>query len=82
MPGGGRERELASERLEKADDAERHDSPPGISAEGEVVDMAQYEAWQSEQDKRHQQAMQRREEVNINHGRAVEDNEPWEALHR
>lgn len=44
--------------------------------------MAQYEAWQSEQDKRHQQTMQRREEVNINHGRAVEDNEPWEELHR
>lgn len=66
--GGGRERELASARPEKADDAERHDSPPGISAEGEVVDMAQYEAWQSEQDKRHQQAMQRREEVNINPG--------------
>ncbi|CAK8742614.1 hypothetical protein SODG_005870 [Sodalis praecaptivus] len=32
--GGGRERELASARPEKADDAERHDSPPGISAEG------------------------------------------------
>jgi hypothetical protein len=50
----------------KKADAERGDLPPGIDAEGEIVDVAQYEAWQAEQDGMSQQSLQRREEVNIN----------------
>lgn len=77
----------------KKADAERGDLPPGIDAEGEIVDVAQYEAWQAEQDGMSQQSIQRREEVNINIDRhrrelnevsrdEVGDNEPWEDLHR
>ena len=90
-PAGGREDELLPKP--KKADAERGDLPPGIDAEGEIVDVAQYEAWQAEQDGVSQQSLQRREEVNINIDRhrrelnevsrdEVGDNEPWEDLHR
>lgn len=92
-PAGGREDELLPKPPPKKADAERGDLPPGIDAEGEIVDVAQYEAWQAEQDGVSQQSLQRREEVNINIDRhrrelnevsrdEVGDNEPWEDLHR
>jgi len=92
-PAGGREDELLPKPPPKKADAERGDLPPGIDAEGEIVDVAQYEAWQAEQEGMNQQSLQRREEVNINIDRhrrelnevsrdEVGDNEPWEDLHR
>ncbi|BEM85485.1 conjugal transfer protein TraD (plasmid) [Serratia marcescens] len=82
--GGGTEQELKP-RVEEAEQL-----PPGISGDGEVVDIAQYEAWQAQQQGMGQQAMQRREETNINidrHRRELAevhhgDSEPWEDLHR
>ncbi|MEZ2578068.1 type IV conjugative transfer system coupling protein TraD [Buttiauxella ferragutiae] len=68
---GGTEQELRT----KAEEAEQ--LPPGIDESGEVVDMAEWEAWQAEQEQLSQQGMQRREEVNINVHRAPEkDLEP------
>ncbi|MBH3000587.1 type IV conjugative transfer system coupling protein TraD [Serratia marcescens] len=58
--GGGTEQELKP----RAEEAEQ--LLPGISGDGEVVDIAQYEAWQAQQQSMGQQAMQRREETNIN----------------
>ncbi|MDF9722728.1 type IV conjugative transfer system coupling protein TraD [Serratia marcescens] len=63
---GGQEAELKQKPAPGDDDAERGELPPGISGDGEVVDIAQYEAWQAQQQAMGQQAMQRREETNIN----------------
>ncbi|MDR8481444.1 type IV conjugative transfer system coupling protein TraD [Serratia nevei] len=63
---GGQEAELKQKPAHGDDDAERGELPPGISGDGEVVDIAQYEAWQAQQQSMGQQAMQRREETNIN----------------
>lgn len=63
---GGQEAELKQKPALGDDDAERGELPPGISGDGEVVDIAQYEAWQAQQQSMGQQAMQRREETNIN----------------
>ncbi|MGP3159402.1 type IV conjugative transfer system coupling protein TraD [Serratia marcescens] len=87
---GGQEAELKQKPAPGDDDAERGELPPGISGDGEVVDIAQYEAWQAQQQSMGQQAMQRREETNINidrHRRELAevhhgDSEPWEDLHR
>ncbi|WP_440514892.1 type IV conjugative transfer system coupling protein TraD [Serratia sarumanii] len=62
---GGQEAELKQKPAPGDDDAERGELPPGISGDGEVVDIAQYEAWQAQQQSMGQQAMQRREETNI-----------------
>ncbi|HGM5057351.1 TPA: type IV conjugative transfer system coupling protein TraD [Serratia marcescens] len=62
---GGQEAELKQKPAPGDDDAERGELPPGISGDGEVVDIAQYEAWQAQQQAMGQQAMQRREETNI-----------------
>jgi len=62
---GGQEAELKQKLALGDGDAERGELPPGISGDGEVVDIAQYEAWQAQQ-AMGQQAMQRREETNIN----------------
>nr|WP_172691707.1 type IV conjugative transfer system coupling protein TraD [Serratia marcescens]SAY46461.1 Coupling protein TraD [Serratia marcescens] len=62
---GGQEAELKQKPAPGDDDAERGELPPGISGDGEVVDIAQYEAWQAQQQVMGQQAMQRREETNI-----------------
>lgn len=62
---GGQEAELKQKPAPGDDDAEREELPPGISGDGEVVDIAQYEAWQAQQQVMGQQAMQRREETNI-----------------
>ncbi|WP_273974712.1 MULTISPECIES: type IV conjugative transfer system coupling protein TraD [Serratia] len=63
---GGQEAELKQKPAPGDDDAERGELPPGISGDGEVVDIAQYEAWQAQQQVMGQQTMQRREETNIN----------------
>lgn len=63
---GGQEAELKQKPAPGDGDAERGELPPGISGDGEVVDIAQYEAWQAQQQAMGQQAMQRREETNIN----------------
>ncbi|WP_199635028.1 type IV conjugative transfer system coupling protein TraD (plasmid) [Serratia sp. PAMC26656] len=63
---GGQEAELKQKPALGDDDAERGELPPGISGDGEVVDIAQYEAWQAQQQAMRQQTMQRREETNIN----------------
>ncbi|HID8404635.1 TPA: type IV conjugative transfer system coupling protein TraD [Serratia marcescens] len=63
---GGQEAELKQKPAPGDDDAERGELPPGISGDGEVVDIAQYEAWQAQQQSMGQQTMQRREETNIN----------------
>ncbi|EOG2476981.1 TPA: type IV conjugative transfer system coupling protein TraD [Serratia marcescens] len=62
---GGQEAELKQKPAPGDDDAERGELLPGISGDGEVVDIAQYEAWQAQQQAMGQQAMQRREETNI-----------------
>ncbi|MGF2656356.1 type IV conjugative transfer system coupling protein TraD [Serratia marcescens] len=62
---GGQEAELKQKPAPGDDDAERGELPPGISGDGEVVDIAQYETWQAQQQAMGQQAMQRREETNI-----------------
>lgn len=62
---GGQEAELKQKPVPGDDDADRGELPPGISGDGEVVDIAQYEAWQAQQQVMGQQAMQRREETNI-----------------
>ncbi|MBH2919024.1 type IV conjugative transfer system coupling protein TraD [Serratia marcescens] len=62
---GGQGAELKQKPAPGDDDAERGELPPGISDDGEVVDIAQYEAWQAQQQAMGQQAMQRREETNI-----------------
>ena len=63
---GGQEAELKQKPAPGDGYAERGELPPGISGDGEVVDIAQYEAWQEQQQAMGQQAMQRREETNIN----------------
>ena len=63
---GGQEAELKQKPAPGDDDAERGELPPDISDDGEVVDIVQYEAWQAQQQAMGQQAMQRREETNIN----------------
>ncbi|BEM95208.1 conjugal transfer protein TraD (plasmid) [Serratia marcescens] len=63
---GGQEAELKQKPAHGDNDAERGELPPGISGDGEVVDIAQYEAWQAPQQVMGQQTMQRREETNIN----------------
>ncbi|MBL0881724.1 conjugal transfer protein TraD, partial [Serratia ureilytica] len=87
---GGQEAELKQKPAPGDDDAERGELPPGISGDGEVVDIAQYEAWQAQQQVMGQQAMQRREETNITidrHRRELaevshSEIESWEDLHR
>ncbi len=86
----GQEAELKNKPAAKPTEEEHAELPPGISGDGEVVDSAQYEAWQAEQEVMGQQAMQRREENNINidrHRRELaeishSEIEPWEDLHR
>lgn len=63
-PVGGVEQEL-----------EEHEEalPPGIDSQGELVDPDAYERWQAEHEANGQRTMQRREEVNINHGQSSLD---------
>ena len=63
-PVGGVEQEL-----------EEHEEalPPGIDSQGELVDPDAYERWQAEHEANGQRTMQRREEVNINHGQSSHD---------
>jgi type IV conjugative transfer system coupling protein TraD len=86
----GQEAELKNKPAAKPTETEHAELPPGVSGDGEVVDSAQYEAWQAEQEVMGQQSMQRREETNINidrHRRELAevsrgDIESWEDLHR
>lgn len=63
-PVGGVEQEL-----------EEHEEalPPGIDSQGELVDPDAYARWQAEHEANGQRTMQRREEVNINHGQSSHD---------
>lgn len=58
----GREQEIAPQKQEPT-------LPPGLNEDGEIVDQERYEEWAAQQEKHSQQAMQRREEININHSR-------------
>ncbi|SPW34546.1 DNA transport protein TraD [Edwardsiella tarda] len=73
--GGGVERDL-QELLPSAQSEQQEAAlPPGIDAQGEIVDPDAYAAWQAEQSSHALRDRQRLEEVNVNHNHVVSDEE-------
>ncbi|NCG53663.1 type IV conjugative transfer system coupling protein TraD [Serratia fonticola] len=65
----GQESVLKNKPVQGNDDPKRDDLPAGISADGEIIDPASYEAWMAQQESLSQRSMHRKEEININHSR-------------
>ncbi|WP_434409719.1 hypothetical protein [Edwardsiella anguillarum] len=73
--GGGVERDL-QELLPSAQSEKQEAAlPPGIDAQGEIVDPDAYAAWQADQSSHALRDKQRLEEVNVNHSHVVSDEE-------
>ncbi|MFV4848029.1 type IV conjugative transfer system coupling protein TraD (plasmid) [Edwardsiella tarda] len=73
--GGGVERDL-QELLPSAQSEQQEAAlPPGIDAQGEIVDPDAYAAWQADQSSHALRDKQRLEEVNVNHSHVVSDEE-------
>lgn len=67
VPTGGTEQALTPQSAEQGQEM----MPAGMTEDGEIEDMAAYDAWLA--DEQTQREMQRREEVNINHSHSRDE---------